>query len=168
MNRKSEKYENGIKAMQMDLGSAEYEDFRGGLLKRSEARTEEQKIKIELLALKYKIEEYLEKEDCRIMLAGEFIRQYLDVLKIKQNRFAEYIGMKPSNLSKLLKGERPINYRLALILGRLFDVNPIYWLEIQTKNEFMRLKGKSDDDIKKYSLRDLLKMKGFDTEFRHM
>ena len=156
MNKKSEEYENGIKATQMDLGSSEYEDFRGELLKRSEARTEEQKIKIELLALKYKIEEYLEKEDGRIILAGEFIRQYLDVLKIKQNRFAEYIGMKPSNLSKLLKGERPINYRLALILGRLFDVNPIYWLEIQTKNEFMSLRGKSDNEIKKYSLEDLL------------
>ena len=140
----------------MDINSSDFEKFQAKLLNRSRERTEEQKINIELLALKYRIENYLEREEDEIKLAGAFIKEYLKVLHIKQNRFAGYIGIKPSNLSKLLKGERPINYELALILGKIFNTDPMLWIEIQAKNEMLRLKRKSKD-LHKYSLKDLLK-----------
>lgn len=156
MNKKIKEPENGILTNQMDVNSSEFEKFQAKLLNKSRERTEEQKINIELLALKYRIENYLEREEGEIKLAGEFIKQYLKVLQIKQNRFASYIGIKPSNLSKLLKGERPINYELALILGKIFNINPMLWIEIQAKNELLSLKRRRKD-FYKYSLKDLLK-----------
>ena len=156
MNNKTKEPENGILTNQMDINSSDFEKLQAKLLNKSKERTEEQIINIELLALKYRIEEYLESQEGEIKIAGDFIKQYLKVLKIKQNRFASYIGIKPSNLSKLLNGERPINYEMALILGKIFNIDPMLWIEIQAKNELLRLKRKRNKDLFKYSLSDLL------------
>ncbi len=159
MNKKITEPENGLLTNQMDVNSTDFDKFQAKLLNKSRARTQEQNLNIELLALKYKIEDYLNNDNNEdVKIAGEFIKQYLRTLRIKQNRFAEYIGIKPSNLSKLLKGERPINYELALILGRIFKVNPMIWIEIQAKNELLRLKQVKHQELFKYSLKDLLRM----------
>ena len=159
MNKKITEPENGLLTNQMDVNSTDFAKFQSKLLNKSRARTQEQNLNIELLALKYNIEDYLNNDDNEdVKIAGEFIKQYLRTLRIKQNRFAEYIGIKPSNLSKLLKGERPINYELALILGRIFKVNPMIWIEIQAKNELLRLKQVKHQELFKYSLKDLLRM----------
>ena len=159
MNKKIIEPENGLLTNQMDVNSTDFDKFQAKLLNKSRARTQEQNLNIELLALKYNIEDYLNNDDNEdVKIAGEFIKQYLRTLRIKQNRFAEYIGIKPSNLSKLLKGERPINYELALILGRIFKVNPMIWIEIQAKNELLRLKQVKHQELFKYSLKDLLRM----------
>ncbi len=157
MNTKQKEFENGILTNQMDVNSNDFEKLQAKLLNKSRERNDEQRLKIELLALRFKIEDYLQNEDPEIKSAGEFIKQYLKVLQIKQYSFANYIGIKPSNLSKLLKGDRPINYELALILGKVFKINPIYWIEIQAKNELIRLKKEKDKELHNYSLRDLLK-----------
>ena len=157
MNKRIKEPENGILTNQMDVSSSDFDKFQAILLNKSRERTQEQRLNIELLALKYKIEDYLQDENADIKKAGEFIRQYLKVLQIKQNSFASYIGIKPSNLSKLLKGERPINYELALILGKLFEINPMFWIEIQAKNELLRLKKIKSQVLYNYSLKDLLK-----------
>ena len=157
MNKKIKEPENGLLTNQMDVNSTDFAKLQAKLLNKSRERTQEQNLNIELLALKYKIEDYLNDENKEVKIAGEFIKQYLKVLRIKQNRFAEYIGIKPSNLSKLLKGERPINYELALILGKIFKVNPMIWIEIQAKNELLRLKRIKNQELFKYSLKDLLR-----------
>ena len=64
---------------------------------------------------------------------------------------------KPSNLSKLIKGERPVNYDQALIFGKLFNHNPMLWIEIQAKNELKRLLNVKDKKYSFYSLSDLIK-----------
>ena len=158
MNRKITEPENGLLTEQMDVNSTDFSKFQAKLLNKSRERTQEQNLNIELLALKYKIEDYLNNEEEDVKIAGEFIKQYLKTLRIRQNKFAEYIGIKPSNLSKLLKGERPINYELALILGRIFKVNPMVWIEIQAKNELLRLKQMNHKKLYQYSLKDLLRM----------
>ncbi len=156
MNKKINEPTTGVLTSKMDINSSGFETLQAKLLNKSRERTEEQRLKIELLALQYKIEDYLQDEETEIRVVGDFIRQYLKVLQIKQNSFASYIGIKPSNLSKLLKGERPINYELALILGKIFRVNPILWIEIQAKNELLRLKRTKEQELYNYSLRDLL------------
>ncbi len=156
MAKQKKDLKDGLLTHQMDLNTHEFNQFQAKLLNRSEKRTEEQKRTVELLALKYRMEDYLQSDDESVKLAGEFLKQFLNVLKIKQVRFAEYIGVKPSNLSKLLNGERSINYELALILGKLFKIDPMIWIEIQAKNEMNRLRRANDNDYSDYSLNDLI------------
>ncbi len=160
MSKKSEEPEKGILTNQMDTNSTDFDKFQAKLLNRSRERSIEQKRNVELLALKYQIEEYLQSDKNEIKLAGAFLKQYLKTLQIKQTRFANYIGLKLSNLSKLLSGERPINYDLALILGRIFDVNPMLWIEIQAKNELDRLEKAKGNNYYNYSLNDLISERG--------
>ena len=159
MGKKIKEPEKGILTNQMDTNSTDFDKFQAKLLNRSRERSVEQKRNVELLALKYKIEEYLESDENEIKLAGTFLKQYLKTLQIKQTKFANYIGLKPSNLSKLLSGERPINYDLALILGKIFNVNPMLWIEIQAKNELNRLERAKDNKYYNYSLKDLISKK---------
>ena len=94
-------------------------------------------------------------DEIDMKLAGAFLKQYLKPLRIKQTKFANYIGLKPSNFSKSINGERPINYDLALILGKIFNIDPMLWIEIQTKNELNKLKN-AEDNRYNYSLNDLM------------
>ena len=77
-------------------------------------------------------------------------------MHIRQKQFAEYIGLKPSNLSKLISGERTINYDLALIFSRLFNHSPMLWIEIQAKNELNRLLNAERNKYSIYSLNELI------------
>ena len=107
------------------------------------------------------MEEYLESEDRNIKLPGEFLKQYLKTLEIPQKQFAEYIHLKPSNLSKLISGERPINYELALIFGKIFNNDPMLWIKIQAKNELAIIKQVTNKKYHHYSLNDLLTERWF-------
>ena len=156
MKEKLKNLEDGVLTNQMEVNSEEFDMFQAKLLNISRGRTADQRRNVELLALRYKIEDYLNSEGEDIKLAGEFLKQYLKALKIKQITFAKYIGLKPSNLNKLLKGERPINYNLALIFGEIFKIEPMYWVEIQAKNELSRLKREKNNEYYNYSLNDLL------------
>ena len=77
-------------------------------------------------------------------------------LHIHQNKFANYIGLNPSNLSKLIIGERPINYELALIFGNIFNIDPMMWIEIQAKNEIKKLQKTKSQKYQNYTLSDLI------------
>lgn len=118
--------------------------------------TEEQQLDVKLASLRYKMEDYIKEDDNELKLAGHFLRLYLNSLNIRQNKFAEYLGLKPSNLSKLINGDRAINYDQALIFGDLFSVDPLLWIEVQAKNEFKRRTTERKTKHVKYSLKDLI------------
>jgi addiction module HigA family antidote len=146
---------NGVLTSKMDIGTNEFKEFQAILLNKSRERSITQKSEIELLSLRFKMEDYFESEEQEVKLPGEFLKQYLKTLKIPQKRFANYINLKPSNLSKLIKGERPINYELAHIFGNLFDNDPLLWIEIQAKNELKKISQTRKNDFH-YSLNDLI------------
>jgi addiction module HigA family antidote len=102
------------------------------------------------------MEEYLTSNKTEEKSAGEFLKTILKTLQIQQNQFASYIGLKPSNLSKLISGERTINYDLALIFGRLFNHEAMLWIEIQAKNEMNKLLHAERNKYAVYSLNDLV------------
>lgn len=155
MKNKTRETQESTLTQSMDIGTAEYEDFKALLLKRSQERTEDQRRSIDLLALKYQMEDYLASEDAMEISAGSFLKDILKTLHIQQKKFAAYIGMKPSNLSKLISGERNINYDLALTFGRIFEHDPMLWIQIQAKNELMRLQHAEKRKYDLYSLKDL-------------
>ena len=157
MKEKFEEPKESALTQRMDVGTQGFDDFQAILFNKSKERTEHQKRRIELLTIKYQMEDYLSSEDTSEKSAGYFLKAILKSLKIQQKQFAEYIGIKPSNLSKLINGDRTINYELALIFGRLFNHNPLLWVEIQAKNEMNQLLQAEREKYSGYSINDLLK-----------
>jgi antitoxin HigA-1 len=157
MKKRIEEPQESLLTHRMDIGTQGFDDFQTILLNKSRKRTENQKRRIDLLTIKYEMEDYLISDKSVVKSVGEFLRTILKTLKIQQKQFAEYLGLKPSNLSKLISGERTINYDLALIFGRLFNHNPILWIEIQAKNELNRLLHAERKKYSVYSLNDLVR-----------
>lgn len=157
MNKRTAiKSDNHVLTERMDVGTKEFNEFQAILLNKSKERSEKHNHIIELMALKFKMEDYLISKDGRFKLVGDFLKAYLTAFKIRQNKFAEYIGIRPSNLSKLIKGERPLNYELALVFGTIFNNDPMLWLDIQDKNKLDELSKTKGKEIKNYSLDDLI------------
>ncbi|MEO0779859.1 MAG: hypothetical protein AAF146_25090, partial [Bacteroidota bacterium] len=73
---------SGVLTTAMDVKSKEYREFQLFLSQRAEARSEEQKVKMELLSLQIKIEDYLRMEagSGEIITVGQFLRLYLERL----------------------------------------------------------------------------------------
>ena len=140
----------------MDIGTSEFKDFQAILLNKSKSRSEEQQREIELLSIKFQMQDYLESKETEFKLPGEFLKTYLKTLGIPHKKFAHYIEMNPSNLSKIINGDRPINYELAMILGNIFSIDPILWIEIQAKNELKKIRKIKTRRFNNYSLEDLM------------
>ena len=140
----------------MDVGSDEFNEFQAILLNKSKERSLERINLIELMALKFKMEDYLRSENKQFLLVGDFLKSYLAAFKIRQNKSADYIGISPPNLTKLIKGERSLNHEQALVFGKIFNNDPMLWLDVQDKNKLDRLSEQKKNEIKKYSLSDLL------------
>nr|WP_321357021.1 helix-turn-helix domain-containing protein [uncultured Draconibacterium sp.] len=157
MKNRIEEPQESMLTQRMDVGSQGFNDFQAILLSKSRKRTESQKMGIDLLTIKYEMEDYLISDESEVKPVGEFLKTILRTLKIQQKQFAEYLDLKPSNLSKLINGERTINYDLALIFGRLFNHNPMLWIEIQAKNELNRLLHAERKKYSIYSLSDLVR-----------
>jgi addiction module HigA family antidote len=157
MKKQKEELQEGMLTHTMEIGTKGFDDFQAILLKKSGKRAENQKLRINLLTLKYQMEDYLTSDKTEEKSVGEFLKTILKTLQIQQNQFAEYIGLKPSNLSKLINGERTISYDLALIFGRLFNHEAMLWIEIQAKNELNKLLHAERNKYAVYSLNDLVK-----------
>lgn len=157
MKNRIEEPQESTLTQRMDVGSQGFNDFQTILLSKSRKRTESQKMGIDLLSIKYEMEDYLISDKSEVKPVGEFLKTILKTLKIQQKQFAEYLDLKPSNLSKLINGERTINYDLALIFGRLFNHNPMLWIEIQAKNELTKLLRAKSKKYSVYSLTDLIR-----------
>ena len=157
MKKQINEPEESVLTTKMDVGTKGFDDFQAILLNKTRQRTENQKRKIDLLSIRYQMEDYVNSGTKDVQPAGVFLKSILKTLHIQQNKFAEYIGLKPSNLSKLLNGERSINYDLALIFGKLFNHNPMLWIEIQAKNEIKRLEHSKNNKYSNFSLNDLIR-----------
>jgi len=155
MKKKAEEPKEGALTRGMDYGTPGFDEFQAVILQKSRSRSEVQKQKVELLALKFQMEDYNASDGIPEKTAGDFLKDFLRILDVQQKYFAKYIGMKPSNLSKVIKGERPVNNDLALIFARLFNHDPILWIEIQAKNEMNRIRS-AGKEYETYSLGELL------------
>lgn len=156
MKKRIEMPKEGGLTESMDIGSQGFDDFQAILLNKSKQRSNDQLRQIELLTLKYQMQDYVNAKASREKSAGEFLKDFLKTMKIKQNQFASYVGLKPSNLNKLISGERPINYDLALIFSKIFNHDPMLWIEIQAKNGLNKLMDAQNNRYSEYSLKELL------------
>lgn len=63
---------------------------------------------------------------------GEFIREvYLEPFSISSRQLASSLGISPSTLSRLLKGDSGISPEMALRLSKVLGRTPESWLAMQ-------------------------------------
>lgn len=152
---------NGTGRGIVNINSKDYKGLQKAVQKYAQKQSFQQKIKYELIGLKLRLESYIEeKEPTEIISAGAFLRQYLKAISIKNKVFATYMEIEEANLSMILNGKRKINTELAYKLGQLFNINPNYWLLIQSKNELLQLDNQRKIRFKAYKLQDLLQKVG--------
>ena len=147
---------NGVLTKPMDIGTKEYEDFKLLIRSKVSETSKEDRIKISLLGLKYNMEDYLT-SNSKIKEVGSFIKQFLKLIEIKQIQFANYLEIRPSNLSKILNGERRLNIELAIILEKLSNIKAELWLGIQNRNEIYKTQKSKSKQNRKYKLKELIK-----------
>ena len=156
------KNESSVGTPDSPISSDEFIQIQDEILRRSKKLTPSEKREIELNAVKYKMLEYLESDsDDMLVSVGDFIRDYLKAIGIKQKTFAEYIHWDTGNINKLLNGSRPVNFELAIILGSTFNLDPAIWLRVQDKNELKTLSKANAKKYKRYSLNTLVSMQKY-------
>ena len=147
---------NGVLTEQMNIDTKEFEDFKLLIRSKVAESSKDERIKISLLGLKYNMKDYLASES-QIRKVRSFIKQFIRLIEIKQIEFANYLEIRPSNLSKILNGDRRLNIEFALILEKLSSIDAEIWLRIQNQNEIRKVQRSHSKQIKKYKLKELIK-----------
>lgn len=147
---------NGSAEGTIDYHSADFLALQAMIKASAEKLDETEKLNNTLLSIRFQMETYVREGGDKMVLAGEFIERFLMAIKVKKKDFAAYIEYDEPNLSALLKGRRKINSDLAIKLGRIFKVNPAIWLNIESKNELLKVVREQEEGYGKYSLEALL------------
>lgn len=127
----------------------------------SEKQSEERVLRNNMLAVQYEIEDYLGSENISLdetLEIGHFVEMYLDEMNLTKKRFANIMGLQPSNLHKYLTGSRKLNADLALKFSHFFHTSPEMWIMIQAKNEITHVKFEKakTSKYKKYDYKRVL------------
>ncbi|WP_428656513.1 helix-turn-helix transcriptional regulator [Runella sp.] len=129
------------------------------ILLHSQQQSEEQKLKNELLSIRFQLEDYIENDNYTDKLKiVDFVKMYLRLLNISQKKLAILFEMKDSNLHKYLVGERKLNASFVLKLSSFSHTPPEYWLRVEVKNELIEIikEGSKTEKYQKYDYRNLL------------
>lgn len=122
-------------------------------------RRDEQKIKNELMAIRYEVEEYINDNRAKPLTIEKVVSDYLDVLNLSFRKFAINLDTTDSNLRKYLSGERKFNADLAMKFSCFFHTPAEIWLQLQLKNELSELK-KEKKQVRHYERYDYRKAIG--------
>ena len=124
------------------------------------SQTKEMILTNRLLAIQYKLEDYIQNEndDLAVLKILDFVKLYLKALNLTKKELANYFEMKDSNLHKYLSGERKLNAKLVLKLSTFSHTKPEYWYRVEVKNELIELKKEKQnvDFYKKYDYINLV------------
>ncbi len=134
-------------------------ELKNFILSQSARQPKERKLRNELLAIQFQMEDYIETNnysDKRGVI--DFVKMYLKALNVSQKKLATLFEMKDSNLHKYLAGERRLNPVILLKLCSFSHTPPEYWLRIQVKNELGKImkNKKAVQNYKKYDYKNLL------------
>jgi addiction module HigA family antidote len=78
---------------------------------------------------------------------GEFIREvYLDPFGLSARRLADKLGVAPSTLTRILKGNSGVSPEMALRLSKALGRSPESWLAMQDMHDLWLAKRQVDLD----------------------
>jgi addiction module HigA family antidote len=67
---------------------------------------------------------------------GEMItEEFLEPLQITQSQLAETMGVSRRTVNELCTGKRAVTVDTALMLAKVFDNTPDFWLNLQRRND---------------------------------
>lgn len=79
---------------------------------------------------------------------GEILlEEFMKPLGITARRLAADMDVPPSRISDIVNGARPITADTALRLGLFFNMEPRYWLNLQTEYDMRMITRESGDRI---------------------
>ena len=135
----------------------DFQQLRQAIEQRADEMDAEQRLRLQLLGLKYRMDTYLQQDQPPERLtAGDFLKACVEATGVSHAHFARYLNVQPANLSAIYHGKRRISQELALKLGALFEMNPATWLYLQSKAELLALQQTEPDKYAAYRLTDLL------------
>lgn len=74
---------------------------------------------------------------------GEILlEEFLQPMDISQNKLAKDISVPPNRISQIVHGKREITADTALRLGRYFNIEPEFWINLQTRYNLKEVKSK--------------------------
>jgi addiction module HigA family antidote len=73
---------------------------------------------------------------------GEILADELEALSLSATKFAAHIGVPTNAITAILNGDRGISAEMALRLGRAFDTDERYWMNLQSYYEAKRAREK--------------------------
>lgn len=87
---------------------------------------------------------------------GEILlEEFLKPLEISQNQLARDIQVPANRISQIIHGKREITADTALRLGKYFDIEPEFWLNLQLRYNIKIAKNslgeKIEKDVKTFS-----------------
>lgn len=128
---------NGLGESLVNTNSKDFKFLQELIKEHATTQEEEAQIENGLLSVRFQMESYLsaKPEAADVIPAGLFVEKLLKVINVSKKQFAEYIEVDYSNFIAVLKGRRKINSELAIKLGQIFQVNPVIWLHLESKNE---------------------------------
>ena len=132
--------------------------LREHILTESAKQSRERKLRNELLAIRYQMEDYIERDAHEHRMSVlDFVKLYLKALSISQRELADIFEMQDSNLYKYFTGERKLNSDLVMKLSHFLHTPPELWYYLQVKNELLDLAGEKEK-IRKYRKYDYQKV----------
>lgn len=81
---------------------------------------------------------------------GEILQvEFLEPMEISQYRIAKDIKVPARRINEIVKGLRSISADIALRLGYYFKMSPDFWMNLQSRYDLERERGRSEDQIKR-------------------
>jgi HTH-type transcriptional regulator / antitoxin HigA len=74
---------------------------------------------------------------------GEILADELEARAIKQQEFAQQIGMQKSQLNEIIKGKRSINAEVAVLIEAALGISADFWLKAQNNYDLALVKIQS-------------------------
>lgn len=74
----------------------------------------------------------------RAVHPGEVLKDELAELGVTPTEFARNIGVPPNRVSQIINGKRSITGDTALRFGHWFNVEPQFWLNLQTQFDLVQ------------------------------
>jgi addiction module HigA family antidote len=74
----------------------------------------------------------------RAVHPGQVLKDELAELDVTPTEFARNIGVPPNRVSQIINGKRSITGDTALRFGHWFNVEPQFWLNLQTQFDLVQ------------------------------
>ncbi|WP_224961308.1 HigA family addiction module antitoxin [Geomonas subterranea] len=98
----------------------------------------------------------MDKRDFPPVHPGEvLLTEFLEPMGITQYRLAKDIGVTPRRINEIVRGRRSVTADTALRLGRFFDMEAQFWLNLQNHYDMEvaleALQGRLETEVRPFS-----------------